>query len=80
MRKEEYLKLIDKIGVKILAEDKDKLIEGGKPLLKVEMKSWLPAGDCLLCMISTHLPSPITAQRYRAELLYGGPHDDVRFL
>jgi hypothetical protein len=43
LRKEEYLKLIDKIGVKILAEDKDKLIEGGKPLLKVEMKSWLPA-------------------------------------
>ena len=44
------------------------------------MKYWLPAGDCLLCMISTHLRSPITAQRYRAELLYEGPHDDEAFL
>jgi len=79
-RKEEYLKLIEKLGVKLVTEDKDKLEEGGKPLLKAVMKSWLPAGETLLCMISTHLPSPLTAQKYRAELLYEGPHDDEAFL
>merc|ERR1719304_42395 len=28
-------------------------------------------------MIVIHLPSPVTAQRYRMELLYEGPHDDL---
>lgn len=40
------------------------------------MRKWLPAGDALLQMIVIHLPSPVTAQRYRMELLYEGPHDD----
>lgn len=79
-RKEEYLKLIEKLNVKIATDDKDKLIEGGKPLLKVVMKSWLPAGDTLLALITIHLPSPLTAQRYRAELLYEGPQDDEAFM
>jgi len=79
-RKEEYLKLIEKLNVKIPAEDKDKLIEGGKPLLKVVMKAWLPAGDTLLSMIAIHLPSPVTAQKYRTEMLYEGPHDDEAFV
>jgi elongation factor 2 len=79
-RKEEYLKLIEKLNVKIPVEDKDKLEEGGKPLLKVVMKSWLPAGDTLLSMIAIHLPSPVTAQKYRTEMLYEGPHDDEAFL
>jgi len=79
-RKEEYLKLIEKLNVKIPVEDKDKLVEGGKPLLKVVMKSWLPAGDTLLAMIAIHLPSPVTAQKYRTEMLYEGPHDDEAFL
>ena len=48
----------------------------GKPLLKKVMQKWLPAGDTLLQMISIHLPSPVTAQKYRMELLYKGPHDD----
>ena len=59
---------------------KDKLEEGGKPLLKVVMKSWLPAGDTLLSMIAIHLPSPVTAQKYRTEMLYEGPHDDEAFI
>lgn len=40
------------------------------------MPKWLPAGDTLLQMITIHLPSPVTAQQYRMELLYEGPHDD----
>ena len=48
----------------------------GKPLMKAVMRKWLPAGDALLLMITIHLPSPITAQKYRMELLYEGPHDD----
>jgi len=79
-RKEEYLKLIEKLNVKIPVEDKDKLEEGGKPLLKVVMKAWLPAGDTLLSMIAIHLPSPVTAQKYRTEMLYEGPHDDEAFV
>lgn len=44
--------------------------------MKVMMRKWLPAGDALLQMITIHLPSPITAQKYRVELLYEGPMDD----
>jgi elongation factor 2 len=40
------------------------------------MKRWLPAGDTLLQMICIHLPSPVTAQKYRTDLLYEGPQDD----
>jgi len=78
-RKEEYLKLIEKLNIKILPEDKEKIEPGGKPLMKAVMKSWLPAGDCLLCMMAIHLPSPVTAQKYRTEMLYEGPHDDEAF-
>lgn len=40
------------------------------------MRTWLPAGEALFQMIAIHLPSPVTAQKYRMELLYEGPHDD----
>lgn len=40
------------------------------------MRKWLPAGDALLQMIVIHLPSPVTAQKYRVEMLYEGPMDD----
>uniref|UniRef100_A0A8C1TJC4 Eukaryotic translation elongation factor 2, like 2 n=1 Tax=Cyprinus carpio TaxID=7962 RepID=A0A8C1TJC4_CYPCA len=72
-KKEETQKLIEKLEVKLDAEDKEK---EGKPLLKAVMRRWLPAGDALLQMITIHLPSPVTAQRYRCELLYEGPGDD----
>ena len=45
--------------------------------MKCVMRNWLPAGDTMFQMIVVHLPSPIIAQKYRAELLYGGPHDDA---
>jgi len=71
--KEDALALAEKIGVKLTAEDKD---NQEKQLMKVIMRKWLPAGDAMLQMITIHLPSPVTAQKYRMELLYEGPHDD----
>jgi elongation factor 2 len=70
---EETAKLIEKLGIKLPPEEKS--LEG-KPLMKVMMRRWLPAGDALLQMITIHLPSPVTAQKYRMEMLYEGPHDD----
>jgi len=66
-------KLVVKTGVKLKHED---LQKEGKPLLKTFMRTWLPAGETLLQMITIHLPSPVTAQKYRCELLYEGPQDD----
>lgn len=77
---EEYMKLLEKLSIKLPATENDKLKEGGKPLMKVVMRTWLPAGDTLLSMIAIHLPSPVTSQFYRAEMLYEGPHDDVAYL
>jgi len=48
----------------------------GKPLLKAVMATWLPAAEALLQMIINHLPSPVDAQKYRAEALYSGPAED----
>lgn len=72
-KKEEIPKLLEKLNIVLKGEDKDK---DGKALLKVVMRQWLPAGEALLQMITIHLPSPVTAQKYRMELLYEGPHDD----
>uniref|UniRef100_A0A8C5I0Y9 Elongation factor 2 n=1 Tax=Gouania willdenowi TaxID=441366 RepID=A0A8C5I0Y9_GOUWI len=72
-KKDETAKLIEKLDVRLDAEDREK---EGKPLLKAVMRRWLPAGDALLQMITIHLPSPVTAQKYRCELLYEGPGDD----
>lgn len=65
--------LYEKLGVKLSKDDRDLV---GKPLMKAFMRTWLPAGDTLLQMIAIHLPSPVTAQAYRCELLYEGPQDD----
>jgi len=70
---EDIDKLVAKTGVKLKPDDRAK---EGKPLLKTFMRTWLPAGETLLQMITIHLPSPVTAQKYRCELLYEGPQDD----
>merc|ERR1712111_96666 len=44
--------------------------------MKCVMRNWLSAGEAMFQMIVIHLPSPVTAQKYRAELLYEGPPDD----
>jgi elongation factor 2 len=71
--KEDAHTLVEKMGIKLTGEEKDLI---GKPLMKAVMKKWLPAGEALLQMITMHLPSPVTSQRYRVELLYEGPADD----
>jgi len=47
-KKEEIGTLLEKIGVTLKHEDKDK---DGKALLKTVMRTWLPAGEALLQMI-----------------------------
>lgn len=66
--------MLQKLNINLKAEDKEK---DGKQLLKVVMRTWLPAGEALLQMIAIHLPSPVVAQKYRMEMLYEGPHDDL---
>lgn len=73
VKKDETAKLLEKLNIKLPVEERD--LEG-KPLMKAIMRKWLPAGDTLLQMICIHLPSPVTAQKYRMEVLYEGPHDD----
>lgn len=73
-KKEATQKLLETLKIKLSTEDREK---EGKPLLKVVMRTWLPAGDTLFYMITIHLPSPVTAQKYRAEMLYEGPGDDA---
>jgi len=66
--------MIEKLGIQLKGDEKD--LEG-KQLMKVAMRKFLPAADAMLEMIVIHLPSPVTAQKYRAELLYEGPKDDA---
>nr|QSX72276.1 elongation factor 2-like [Halisarca dujardinii] len=73
-KKEQTEKLLEKLNIKLNAADR--ALEG-KPLMKVVMRKWLPAGETLLQMITIHLPSPVTSQKYRMENLYEGPFDDA---
>merc|ERR1712158_353817 len=75
-KKDETDKLLDKLEIKGKMKHEE-LQQEGKPLMKAVMRNWLPAGEAMFMMIVVHLPSPVTAQKYRAELLYEGPHDDA---
>lgn len=72
-KKDEIPTLLEKLEISLKGEERD--LEG-KALLKVVMRKFLPASEALMEMIVIHLPSPVTAQKYRAETLYEGPHDD----
>jgi elongation factor 2 len=63
-------------GLDVTLTNDDKQLRQ-KPLMKRVLQKWLPADQALLEMIVTHLPSPVKAQKYRTELLYEGPMDDV---
>merc|ERR1711902_410694 len=75
-KKDETDKLLDKLDIKGKLKHEE-LQQEGKPLMKCVMRNWLPAGEAMFQMIVIHLPSPVTAQKYRAEMLYEGPPDDV---
>jgi len=75
-KKEKIAELLETLKIKLSVDDREK---DGKQLLKVVMRTWLPAGETMFYMITVHLPSPVTAQRYRAEMLYEGPQDDESF-
>merc|ERR1712176_749446 len=81
-KKEQTEKLMGKLttadGKKVadILKAEEKELEG-KPLMKCVMRNWLPAGEAMFQMIVIHLPSPVTAQKNRAEMLYEGPPDDV---
>merc|ERR1712018_536328 len=68
-------KLLDKLDIKGKMKHEE-LQQEGKPLMKTVMRTWLPAGEAMFLMICIHLPSPVTAQKYRTEMLYEGPNDD----
>ncbi|KAJ1927755.1 translation elongation factor 2 [Tieghemiomyces parasiticus] len=72
-KKEQTATMLEKLEIPLKPEERDL---DGKALLKVVMRKFLPAADALLEMIVIHLPSPVTAQRYRVENLYEGPQDD----
>ena len=76
-KKDEVNTLLEKLEINLKGDEKE--LEG-KALLKVVMRKFLPAADALLEMIILHLPSPKTAQFYRAEQLYEGPADDASCL
>jgi elongation factor 2 len=71
---DQLVELCTKLDIKITNEEKEL---PGKGLLKAAMRKFLPAADALLEMMVIHLPSPVTAQKYRAETLYEGPTDDA---
>jgi elongation factor 2 len=68
--KAEILSILDKLGIKLSSEDRDKQ---GKVLLKIVMRTFLPAADALMEMMILHLPSPVTAQKYRVREFYSIP-------
>ncbi|OBA27790.1 P-loop containing nucleoside triphosphate hydrolase protein [Hanseniaspora valbyensis NRRL Y-1626] len=72
-KKDETTTLLEKLEINLKGDEKE--LEG-KALLKIVMRKFLPAADAMLEMIIIHLPSPVTAQAYRAEQLYEGPADD----
>lgn len=72
-KKEVWVDMVKKLGVKLTSEDLD--LEGKKIIRKV-MQQWINAAEALIEMIITQLPSPRVAQKYRTLYLYEGPMDD----
>ena len=68
-KKDKMEKMMKALNI-VLKGDEKELSQ--KKLLKCIMQKFLPASDALLQMIVTKLPSPRTAQGYRADQLYMG--------
>nr|XP_057929280.1 uncharacterized protein LOC131129589 [Doryrhamphus excisus] len=69
------IEYLSKFNVK-LTLDTLKPLKVFKDLFKYVMRTWLPAAEMLLEQIIINLPSPKTAQKYRAAHLYTGPIND----
>lgn len=67
------ISLIEKLGINLTSEEKQR---ENKEIHRSVMQKFLPAAQTLVEVIITHLPSPVTAQKYRYPLLYTGPTDD----
>ena len=72
-QKEKYEKMLNHIGIK-LTPDEENLSD--KLLLRTIFQKWIPAADALIEMMMINLPSPKTAQQYRAKYLYEGQEED----
>ena len=72
--KEQINALLITIGVEISVKEKELQ---GSFLLKMVLSKWTNLADKLCEMFVVHLPSPKTAQRYKASYLYGGPQHDA---
>lgn len=70
---EAVLKMTNSLGIKLNTQEQELQ---SKHLVKVVFMKWLSAGETLMEMIVTKLPSPVVAQRYRSMNLYEGPIDD----
>ncbi|GJJ71251.1 elongation factor 2 [Entomortierella parvispora] len=68
-----YEELLRRLEIHLSESEKEL---SGKPLLRVVLQKFLPASDTLLRTAVLHLPSPVTAQKYRVDTLYGGPMND----
>ena len=62
-KKEVYLPLLEKLGIKLSQEELEKTT--GKILMRNVMQKWIDASDALIEMIIIHLPSPKVSQKYR---------------
>ena len=71
--KAKYIKILESLHISLSS---DEIEQSGNVLLKIVMRKFLPADECLLHLFIHHLPSPIIAQKYRFEHLYNGPLDD----
>ncbi|KAJ3239864.1 Elongation factor 2 [Chytriomyces hyalinus] len=71
--KDQTFTLLEKLNI-VLERDDHEL--EGRYLLKAVMRKFLPVTNAILGMTCIHLPSPVTAQKYRVEGLYEGPLDD----
>lgn len=67
---EKVNKMLKSLNISLTPDEREQV---PKKLLKTIMMRFLPAAETLLQMIVLYLPSPKTAQNYRAEMLYSGP-------
>ena len=71
---EAAFKMTNTLDIKMKESEKELK---GKDLVRNIFMKWLNAGNTILEMIVTMLPSPRQAQKYRTNHLYEGPQDDA---